>query len=61
MSEEKYAKCSYYREAANRIWELAEEYNSKGLYELAGALKDLASKMHEIAHKKEISSINVEK
>ena len=56
MSDENPVKISYYREAANKIWELAEEYNRKGLFELAGALKDLAGKMHLLAHKKEINS-----
>jgi cytochrome c556 len=41
-----------FREAADKIWQMAEEYREKDL-ELAKALKDLSSELHSIARIKE--------
>lgn len=49
---------SFYREAADRIWEMAKEYDAMGLFELAGALKEVATQMHDFARSKEPKSNN---
>jgi len=56
MSDKIQAKTSPYREAADKIWELAKEYDKKGLYSLADHLKDLSGRLHEKAHADEIRS-----
>ena len=43
---------SFFRQAADRIWELAVEYEKQGLFELAGCLKDLAGEMHQKARER---------
>jgi hypothetical protein len=54
MSDKLAAKTSPYREAADKIWELAKEYENKGIYSLADHLKDLSGRLHEKAHKEEL-------
>ena len=51
-------KC--FREAADRIWDMASEYQAKGLRELAYELKDLAAQLHFIARKKELEIQHLE-
>ena len=55
MSNKLTVKTSPYREAADKIWELAKEYEDKGVYSLADYLKDLSGRLHEKAHKEETS------
>lgn len=40
-----------FREAADRVWELAKEYESKGLTDLEEQLKELAAQLHKRARK----------
>ena len=42
-----------YRKAADRVWEMAKEYEAKGMYELATAIKELADQLHDLAREKE--------
>jgi prefoldin subunit 5 len=44
-----------FREAADRVWEMAKEYEEKE-WELAKALKDLSSELHNIARNKETTA-----
>ena len=44
-----------YREAADRVWNMAKEYEEKGYKELANAIKDLAVQLHDLARSKELS------
>ena len=39
----------YYREAADKIWELAKEYENDKVWELAQTLKALATELHDVA------------
>jgi hypothetical protein len=45
-----------YREAADRVWELAKEYEEQGLFQLAGELKNIVSQIHALARKKQTES-----
>jgi len=45
---------SFYREAADRIWEMAKEYDEMGLFELSSALKDICTQMHDYARSEEV-------
>jgi hypothetical protein len=38
-----------FREAADKVWELALEYDEKGQFELAGELKNIVSQIHALA------------
>lgn len=42
-----------YRKAADRVWEMAEEYEARGMMELATAIKELADQLHDLAREKE--------
>jgi len=42
-----------YREAADKVWELAKQYEDKGLFELAGELKNIVSQIHALARAKQ--------
>lgn len=42
-----------FREAADRVWEMAKEYEEKEYWELGKALKDLSSELHNIARTRE--------
>ena len=46
---------SKYREAADQVWNIARKYEEKGHKKLAWIIKDLATELHEIARKKEIT------
>jgi len=48
----------HYREAADKIWELAEEYGESGLFELAGLLKEVSGQIHEKARQKELGELD---
>jgi hypothetical protein len=41
-----------YRQAADRIWEMAEEYKEKGLRDLSETLKTIAQEIHLLAREK---------
>jgi hypothetical protein len=43
-----------YREAADRIWEMAKDYEKLGLKELAATLKDIATEIHSLARAKQV-------
>lgn len=45
-----------FRLAADRVWELAKEYEAKGNKELGIALKDIAMELHDLARKQEQSN-----
>lgn len=42
-----------YREAADKVWELAKKYGDEGLKDLSLNMKDLAQKLHELARIRE--------
>jgi hypothetical protein len=42
-----------YREAADKVWEIGKEYERAGHKELGMAIKELSSKLHNLARKKE--------
>ena len=50
-----------YREAADRIWDLAKEYESKGLLDLAEVLTDIASEVHVLARTQEYNEMSDDK
>lgn len=50
-----------YREAADRIWDLAKEYESRGLPDLAEVLTDIASEVHVLARTKEFTEMTEDK
>lgn len=41
-----------YRQAADRVWEMAKEYEKLGLIDLSNELKDIATEIHNVARKK---------
>jgi HD superfamily phosphohydrolase YqeK len=41
-----------YREAADRVWEMAKEYERNGHRELSKAMKELAGQLHDLARMK---------
>jgi hypothetical protein len=41
------------REAADKIWEMAKEYQRMGLHDVSLILKDLSSQLHDMARKEE--------
>lgn len=43
---------NYYREAADKVWEMAKDYEKKGLKELSETLKDIAQDIHDLARQK---------
>ena len=45
--------CIYYREVADKIWELSKEYEEKGMFELSSELKNISSNIHDLARLKE--------
>jgi len=47
----------HYREAADKVWELAKEYEEKGLFELAGELKNIVTQIHFLANEKQGGNI----
>ena len=44
-----------YREAADKVWKMAKEYEKKGYKELAHAIQELAVQLHDLARSKELS------
>jgi len=40
-----------FREAADRVWDLAKEYEAKGIKDLEEELKELATQLHSNARK----------
>lgn len=53
MSTKQETKAKDYRIAADRVWELAREYEKKGLFDLAFELKHLADQLHDLARVRE--------
>lgn len=53
MENKKTTSC--FREAADKVWEMAEEYRKAGCLELAGELKSLATQLHDLARIKELT------
>ena len=49
---------SYFREAADKVWEMAEEYRAKGYLDLAAEIKGLATQLHDAARKRELVEKN---
>lgn len=47
-----------YREAADKIWDLAREYRLSGNSELGKVLIELSTELHRIAREKELSENN---
>lgn len=47
-----------YREAADKIWDLAIEYRLSGNSELGKVLIELSTELHRIAREKELSENN---
>ena len=45
-------KALQFRKAADRVWEMAEEYEEKGMRELATAMKELSQQLHDLAREK---------
>ncbi len=41
-----------YRQAADRIWEMAKEYDAQGERELAGVLYEISQEIHDLARSK---------
>jgi hypothetical protein len=41
-----------YREAADKIWDIALDYQAMGLWDLAQELKSLADHLHDLAREK---------
>lgn len=52
---EKYSALQY-RKAADRVWEMAREYEANGEKELAEVFKEVADRLHNLAREKEGSS-----
>ena len=50
-------KHSSYRQAADRIWEMAKEYERMGLTDLATTLKDIATEIHGLARAKHVEDL----
>lgn len=50
-----------YREAADKIWDLAKEYKAKGLHDLSEMLIDIAAEVHNLARAKEYSEMHKDK
>lgn len=42
-----------YRQAADRIWEMAGEYRDKGMRDLSETLKGIAQEIHDLARAKD--------
>lgn len=38
-----------FREAADRVWEMAKEYEERGEWEVAQTLKELTQQLHDLA------------
>lgn len=53
MNTKQQTKAKDYRKAADRVWELAREYEAKGLFDLAFELKHLADQLHDLARVRE--------
>lgn len=45
-------KC--YRQTADRVWEMAKEYNAQGIETLAMVLYEIAQQIHDLARSKEL-------
>jgi len=54
-------KSNCYREAADRIWDLAKEYETKGLRDLAEVLTDIATEVHDLARANQFEEMNKDK
>ena len=50
-----------FREAADRVWEMALEYEREGLIELAGELKSIVSQIHALARAHQVKNKPVDK
>lgn len=43
-----------HRQAADRVWEMAKEYEAQGLKELADAMYEIAQNIHNLARSKQL-------
>lgn len=43
-----------YRQAADRVWEMAKEYELQGMTNLAEALYEIAQQIHDLARSKQL-------
>jgi hypothetical protein len=50
-------ECKKYREAADRLWEMAEQYKKIGLLELSDELKGICQRIHDIARAKQAEQL----
>lgn len=51
------ADCRNYREAADRIWDMASEYERAGLIDLSEELKQICQQIHDLARLKQAQKI----
>ena len=56
MSEKTDIEYLTYRKVANKLWNMAEEYHEKGMFDLAWELKFIAGEIHYLARKKEVGN-----
>lgn len=54
MSVMKKTDALQYRKAADRVWEIAKQYEDEGDGTLAIAIKELAVQLHDLAREKEM-------
>jgi len=43
-----------YREAADKVWEMAKEYEAAGVHELAEVLYEISQQIHDLARSKQL-------
>ena len=43
-----------YRQAADKVWDMANEYKKQGILDLADVLFELAQEIHDLARSKEL-------
>lgn len=50
-------ECKKYREAADKIWEMAEQYKKLGLIKLSDELKGICQGIHDMARTKQAKQL----
>lgn len=50
-----------YRKAADRVWEMANQYKEKGINELSNVLFELSQEIHDLARSKELDCVDLSK
>ena len=51
------SECKKYREAADKIWDMAKEYENSGLVGLSNELKQICQQIHDLARSKQAQNI----